>query len=176
MSDMNGSGNPLANVAPPQQPQGAAQAQGGGALARIAPQLGGALQKPPAPTKAQTTAAVQRFSAIQNAMRGVMENPAFGKSNVRPELLNAASKLLGTKLLSLPEIMNSIKDMSDDPIEQKSFIQNIYNQAKSSESSVLDHHGAAVAAGMLPPNGGDDYDAGNHEQSMQGLLEHYKKA
>lgn len=176
MSDMNSSGNPLSNVAAPPQPQGAAQQQGGNPLARIAPQLGGALQKPPAPTKAQTTAAVQRFSAIQSAMRGVMEDPAFGKSNVRPELLNAASKLLGTKLLSLPEIMNSIKDMSDDPIEQKSFIQNIYNQAKASESSVLDHHGAAVAAGMLPPNGGDDYDSANHETHMNALLGHYQRS
>lgn len=174
--DTSGSNNPLANVAAPPQPQGAQPQQGGNPLARIAPQAGGAFQKPPTPTKAQTTAAVQRFSAIQNAMREVMEDPAFGKSNVRPELLNAASKLLGSKLLSLPEVMNSISGLPDDPIEQKSFVQNIFNSAKTAESNVLDHHGAAVASGMLPPNGGDDYDAGNHETHMNGLIGHYQKA
>jgi hypothetical protein len=169
------SDNPLANVAAPEQPQGMAQAQGN-PLARIAPQLGGALQKPPAPTKAQTTAAVQRFSAIQSAMRVVMEDKDFGKSNIRPVLLDEASKLLGTKLLSLPEVMNSIKDLPDDPIEQKSFVQNIYNSAQKAESSVLDHHGAAVATGMLPPNGGPDYDTGQHEQHMNGLMGHYQRS
>lgn len=175
MSDMNSSGNPLSNVAAPPQPQGA-QPQGGNPLARIAPQLGGAPQKPPAPTKAQTTAAVQRFGAIQSAMRSVMEDPAFGKSNVRPAVLDAASKLLGTKLLSLPEIMNAIGDLPDDPLEQKQAIQKIYNDAKMAESNVLDHHGAAVAAGMLPPNGGEDYDQGNHETHMNGLMGHYQKS
>src|ERR1700722_300192 len=168
---MSDTSNPLANVAAPQQPQGAPQ--GGNPLARIAPQLGP--QKPPAPTKAQTVAAVQRCLAIQSAMRAVMSNPDFGKSNIRPALLDEGSKLLGTKLISLPELMNSIKDMSDDPIEQKSFISNIFNQAKTAEASVLDHHGAAVAAGILPHNGGDDYDAGQHEQHMSGLMNHYQK-
>jgi hypothetical protein len=169
------SDNPLANVAAPQQPQGMAQAQGN-PLARIAPQLGGAPQKPPAPTKAQTTAAVQRFSAIQAAMRSVMEDKDFGRANVRPAVMDAASKLLGSKLLSLPEIMNSIGDLPDDPIEQKAFVQNIFNQAKTAEASVLDHHGAAIAAGMLPPNGGPDYDAGAHEQQMNGLMSHYQRS
>jgi hypothetical protein len=171
---MQDSDNPLANVAAPQQPQGAQQPQGGNPLSRIAPQVGP--QKPPTPNKAQTTAAVARFGAIQSAMRSVMQDPAFGKSNVRPDVLDAASKLLGTRLLSLPEIMNSIKDLPDDPIEQKSFIQNIYNQAKTAEANVLDHHGAAIASGMLPPNGGDDYDAANHDQHINGLMSHYQKS
>lgn len=168
--------NPLANVAAPPQPQGMAQQpQGANPLSRIAPQMGGAPPSQPAPTKAQTTAAVQRFSAIQSAMRSVMEDPAFGKSNVRPAILDAGSKLLGSKLMSLPEVMNALKDVPEDPIEQKQFVQGIFNKAQQSEASVLDHHGAAIVAGKLPPNGGDEYDAGQHDQHMSGLMGHYQR-
>ena len=168
---MMDSQNPLANQQAPEQPAGAQQ---GNPLARIAPGL--SPQPQPVPTRAQTTAAVQRFGAIQSAMRMVMEDPEFGKANVRPAIMDAASKLLGSKLLSLPEIMNSIKDIPDDPLEQKSFVQNIYNNAKMAEASVLDHHGAAVVSGKLPPDGGDAYDAGLHDQHMTGLLGQYGRS
>lgn len=169
----SGSSNPLANQGAPEQPMGPQQ---GNPLARIAPQLGGAPQPQPAPTKAQTTAAVQRFSAIQSAMRSVMEDPSFGKENVRPAIMDAASKLLGSKLLSLPEVMNSISNLPDDPIKQKAFVQGIFNSAKMAESSVLDHHGAAIVSGKLPPDGGEDYDTGAHDQHMNGLLSQYQRA
>lgn len=174
MSDMN---NPLANQVAPQQPQSLPQAapQGNNPLARIAPQPAGPAPMP-TPSAAQTTAAVHRFSAIQSAMRMVMEDPDFGKSNIRPVLLDEASKLLGSKLLSLPEVMNSIKDLPDDPIQQKTFVQNIFNSAQQAEASVLDHHGAAIASGKLPADGGESYDPGNHERHMDGLLSQYKRA
>lgn len=163
--------NPLSEQQAPEQPVGAQQ---GNPLARIAPQMGGQPAPQPAPTKAQTTAAVQRFGAIQTAMRSVMENPSFGKENVRPAIMDAASKLLGSKLLSLPEVMNSIGDIPEDPIKQKAYVQGIFNQAKMSEASVLDHHGAAIVSGKLPPDGGGgDYDPGAHDQHMNGLLRHY---
>jgi hypothetical protein len=164
-------GNPLANQTAPEQPMGPQQ---GNPLARIAPSMQPAQQ--PAPTKAQTTAAVQRFSAIQAAMRSVMENPQFGKQNVRPAIMDAASKLLGSKLLSLPEIMNSLADVPEDPIKQKAFVQGVFNNAKMAEASVLDHHGAAIVSGKLPPDGGGEYDAGNHESLMDGLMGHYRRA
>jgi hypothetical protein len=172
-TDTSSPSNPLANQAAPQQPMGAQQ---GNPLARLAPQLAGGQHMPqPVPNRAQTTAAVHRFSAVQNAMRAVMEDKDFGKANIRPVLLDEASKLLGSKILSLPEVMNSIKDLPDDPIQQKAFVQNIFNNAQQSEAAVLDHHGAAIASGKLPPDGGQDYSAGNHEQHMNGLMRHYQR-
>ena len=164
--------NPLSDQARPEQPMGAQQ---GNPLARLAPPMGGQPQPMPAPTKAQTVAATQRFSAIQAAMRAVMSLPDFGKSNVRPQIMNEASKLLGSKLLSLPQIMEAVKDLPDSPLEQKQFVTGIFNNARQAEASVLDHHGAAIVAGKLPQDGGDQYDADQHEQLMDGLLSHYRK-
>jgi hypothetical protein len=170
------SDNPLANVRAPQQPMGAAQGNPQNPLARLAGPLPGSAPPPqqPAPTTAQATAAVRRLTAVQNAMREVMQSPGYGRTNCRPTLLDAASKLIGSRLLSLPEVMNAISGVPDDPVQQKQFVSNIYNSAQRAAASVLDHHGAAVATGKLPPNGGDKYDPDKHEQHFNGAMSHYQ--
>ena len=107
--------NPLADQPSAPQPQGAPQ---GNPLQRIAPAMGGAPMQQPAPTQAQTVAAVRRLSAVQEAMRSVMSADGFGRTNQRPKILDEASKLMAAKVLSLPEIMQSIGDVPDDPLAQ----------------------------------------------------------
>lgn len=169
MEDTSGSGttNPLANQQRPEQ--------AGGGLSRIAPPMGGQQQQPPAPTRAQTTAAVQHFSEIQRALKPVLSNPKLGKENIRPEVLNAGSLLLGSKVLSLPELMNQISDFPSDPLEQRARVQKIYSDAQNAQASVLDHFGAALAAGKLPPEGGPEYQADDHAGHMDSLLGQYKR-
>jgi hypothetical protein len=138
--------------------------------------MGGAPQQIPVPDRAQTTAAVKRFSAIQAALREVMQEKEFGKANVRPAVLDAGSKLLGAKILSLPELMNELGALPEQPLEQKAYIERLYNQAQEAEAHVLDAHGSAVAAGKLPPDGGPAYQAGNHDQHINSLLSQYKRS
>jgi hypothetical protein len=171
--------NPLANVAAPPQPQGGTRGSPQNPqnpLATLAGPLPGPPAPPqqPAPTRAQAVAAVRRLTAVQNAMREVMQSPGYGRTNIRPALLDAASKLIGSRLLSLPEVMNSISGVPDDPVQQKDFVSNIYNSAQRAAASVLDHHGSAVATGKLPPNGGDKYDPDKHEQHFNGAMSHYQ--
>ena len=169
--------NPLANVAAPSQPQGGMQGNQQNPLSRLAGPMPGQAPPPqqPAPTTAQATAAVRRLTAVMNAMREVMQSPGYGRTNIRPVLLDAASKLIGSRLLSLPEIMISISGVPDDPVKQKDFVSNTYNNAQRAAASILDHHGSAVATGKLPPNGGGDkYDPANHEQHFNGAMSHYR--
>ena len=137
--------NPLAEQSAPPQPQGAAQ--GNNPLASLAGPLPGLPPRPPAPSAAQATAAVRRLSAVQEAMRSVMSADGFGRINVRPKILDEASKLLASKLLSISDVMNSIGQIPDDPTAQKEKVEAIYNSARQSESQIIDHHGAAVATG-----------------------------
>lgn len=163
--------NPLENQQSPPQPQG--MAQGNNPLARLAGPLPGLPPRQPAPTAAQATAAVHRFRAVMDAMRSVMSEPNYGRANVRPAILDAASKLLASRLISLPETMNAIGQIPDDPLAQKQQVEQIFNSARQGATSVIDHHGAAVASGKLPRDGGEKYDAGNHDRHMTGLLGHY---
>jgi hypothetical protein len=165
--------NPLAEVGAPPQPQGGMQGNQQNPLANLAGPLPGLPPRLPAPTAAQATAAVRRLSAVQESMRVILQNPDLGRTNVRPAIMDQASKLLSARVLSLPEVMNAIGKVGDDPLAQKSMIAGIFNQAKQAESAVLAHHTAAVAMGMVPRNGGEKYDSGNHQRHMDGLMSHY---
>jgi hypothetical protein len=165
--------NPLANVAAPPQPQGGMQGNPHNPLANLAGPLPGLPPRPPAPTAAQATAAVRRLSAVQESMRVILQNPDLGRTNVRPAIMDQASKLLSARVLSLPEVMNAIGKVGDDPLAQKSMIAGIFNQATQAESAVLAHHTAAVAMGMVPRNGGEKYQAADHDRHLSGLLGHY---
>jgi hypothetical protein len=171
--------NPLANVAAPPQPQGGMQGnqQQQNPLARLAGPMPGLPQIPqqPSPTRAQTVAAVHRLGAVMDAMRSVMSADGFGRTNVRPKILDEASKLLASRLLSLPEVMQSIGQVPDDPLAQKEKVEAIYNAAQQAEGQVIDHHGSAVATGKVPRDGGEKYDIGSHDRHMTGLLNHYPR-
>ena len=167
--------NPLENQQSPPQPQGAAQGQPNQAnpLASLAGPLPGLPPRPPAPSAAQATAAVRRLSAVQESMRVILQNPDLGRTNVRPAIMDQASKLLSARVLSLPEVMSALGNIGDEQLAQKSTVAGIYNQAKQAESAVLAHHTAAVAMGMVPRNGGEKYQAADHDRHMSGLLGHY---
>lgn len=165
--------NPLENQSSPPRPPGAAQ---GNPLAQLAGPLPGLPPPPPAPSAAQATAAVRRFSAVQSAMRDLLQNPELGRANIRPAILDQASKLLADKMISLPSLMESIKGLPDDPTQQRSFVAGIFNQARQAEATVLAHHTAAVAMGMVPRGGGEKYQATDHARHMEALLaQHYPR-
>jgi hypothetical protein len=165
--------NPLSDKPAPPQPQGGMQGNPQNPLASLAGPMPGLPPRLPAPSAAQTTAAVRRLSAVQESMRIILQNPDLGRTNIRPAIMDQASKLLASRVLSLPEIMNAIGKVSDDPLAQKSMVAGIFNQAQQAESAVLAHHTAAVAMGMVPRSGGEKYRAADHDRHMSGLLGHY---
>lgn len=156
-------------------PQGAAPPAigGGNPLAQLMGGQQGALQgPPPVPTQAQTVAALHRFGEVKQAMRRVIGDPKLGKDNIRPKLLDAASKLLGSKVLSLSEVMNAIKGLPDDPLAQKKFVEKIYGDADKAQKIVLSHH--AGAPPMQPGTGEpESWSSDNHQTHIDGLMGHY---
>ena len=54
-------------------------------------------------------------------------------------------------------------------------VKAIYNSARQAESAAIDHHGAAVATGRVPRDGGERYDPAHHDRHLTGLLNHYSK-
>jgi hypothetical protein len=172
------SDNPLANVASPPRPSGAAQGnpQQANPLASLAGPLPMPAMPPrmPAPTAAQTQAGLRRFDAVMSAMRAIMRDPDLGRTNLRPKIMDQASKLIGSKVISLAQCMQAIAPLNDQPLDQKNLVSGIYNAALQASNALLDHHGAAVATGRVPREGGEKYDLANHERHMSDLLNsHY---
>lgn len=94
-------------------------------------------QSPPQLSHAQLVAGLHKFGEIKAAMLPVISDPKLGKVNIRPKLLDATSKLLMNKTLTLPEIMNRIKDLPDDPQKQKAFVDQIYTSSDQAQKVLL---------------------------------------
>lgn len=96
----------------------------------------------PAPTipPGEAMAGIHRFSSVRAAMASVLADPKLGRENIRPKLLDAGSKLLASKVLSLPELMNAIKDLPDDPVKQRQFVDNIFNSAGQAREVLMQQY------------------------------------
>lgn len=155
----------LGNSAQGQAPQGQLQAQ---------PQPQQPTQQQPAPTPGQTAAALHHFSEIKSMLKPIMADPNLGKTNIRPKLLDSMSKLLASRALSLPQVMNAVKSLPDDPVEQLKFVQKVYQDNDAAQKLVLMHSRNAANASESPTNE-DPYSADNHAAMMDGLLKQYMR-
>lgn len=166
-------------AAPPAAPvaSGAQQPQGGApnplaALALIAQAKAAQEQAAPKLTHEQVVAAMHRFGAVERQMKKVMASPEFGKANIRPKLFDAAADLLGMRVLTLPELMNAIKNLPPDPTQQKAFVENIHNNARAAQMKVLgDYRQATLGAEPEAADfksGWSDDTHGDHFASMMG--------
>lgn len=158
---------------PPQgvpQPQGGPPGPQGNPLAALAAQQ--QAPPPPAPTRAQTIAAVHHFGQVKQAFSPIIDDPNLGQKNIRPKVMDAMSKLLGSKTLSLPDVMKAIKNLPEDPMEQKKFVDGIYQKNDQAQKMVLAQHAAA------PDNGQpqEDWSSDSHANHMAGLMQNYAGA
>lgn len=163
---MDESGAPVQQLGQAQQPQ--QQPQGN--------QLGGLTQPQGQPrqlmTKDQVMAALHHFGAIQKQFGPLLKSPMLGKSNMRPKIFDKAAALIGERVMSVPEVMTGIKDLPDDPVGQKKWIEKLVGTAAIAERKVISDYVSQ------PPDGTELNDHGwspdTHRDHMQGLMARYK--
>jgi hypothetical protein len=126
-------GNALASLL------GGGQQQGGPAVP------GQQQQQAPAPTHAQTVAALRHFQIIGKELEGLLLNPEIGKADIRSAIIDAVTRLVADRIISPAEAVSQLGQVPDRPFDQKQTIENMYKQTMMAESAVLDHHGATNA-------------------------------
>ena len=131
----------------------------------------------PAPTHAQTVAALRHFSLINDALEPLLRNPELGRADVRPSVIDAVTKLVGDRILTPQEAVKQLNQFPDRPFDQKRALALLYSQNLQAEMAVLQHHRQAfVGTGHLPTEAtlhSDNSD--NHISAMSGLMTHYGK-
>src|ERR1017187_6903233 len=157
-----------------QQPQPQQQQQ-----AQQSNQLGGIMQGQGQPqgqpktniTKQQLIAGLHHLNAFQKQFSPLLKNPELGKSNVRPKIFDASAALIGQGIFSVPEVMNGIKDLPDDPLGQKKWLeQNLSGTMMAEKKLVSDY----IAQGPGPEPQGPEWSPDNHTEHMTGLMANYK--
>jgi hypothetical protein len=145
------------------------------ALQSAAPQAGGGQQAPiPAPSHAQTVAALRHFHAIQVQLDALLKNPDLGKTSVKPAIIDGTTKLVSERILSPAEAVQQLSNVPEDPQSQRKWVQTMMMQTYQANEAVLAHRQNAVVSGTAPQEApGSDYDPDDHGNHMAALATHY---
>lgn len=143
------------------------------------PAQGGA-EGQPAPTHAQTVAALRHFDKIKRELEGLIENPELGKSDMKSQIIDGFARLVADRMMSPAQAVVGLAAVPTEPFQQKKWAQTQLAQAQQAEDVILDHFGAANPhfdggvdhhfGGEMPAGGGDD-----HMDHMQALMATYSK-
>jgi hypothetical protein len=163
--------NPLqAGMMPPEAPEQPNAIQSGAVpLGQQGPVQGGQPQAP-APTHAQTVAALRQFTAVKNELDVLLKNPDLGKTDMKSAIIDGATKLVADRIIPPGQMVQQLASVPDSPFQQKKWIEDNYAQTVKAENFILAHHAAAFAGQGPQEPGNPD----NHMQDIQGLMDsHY---
>src|SRR6202012_3240727 len=134
-------------------------------------QGGPAQQPPPPPDHQQTVAALRHFDAIKAELETLMKSDALGKSSVKSQIIDGATKLVSERLMPASEAVPLLASVPENPIDQRKWVQQHYQNAVMSERAVVAQHGTGYAGqGPMPTPSAD-----GHMDSMASLRAGYSK-
>lgn len=127
----------------------------------------------PTPSHQQTVAALRHFQAIMSELRGLLKHPDLGKSDLKSEIIDGATKLVAKQIISPAQAVAQLSQVPDRPFDQRTWLAQQYTQAEQARDLVLDHHrmgNPAQGDENSPPVSGPE----NHMSDMAGLMGHYQ--
>lgn len=131
-------------------------------------------QQPTKMSKDHVIAGLHHFSAVIKQMSPLLQSPILGKGNMRPKIFDASANLIGQGIATVPEIMNGIKDLPDDALGQKKWLEKIVGNAMMAEKKLIEDY---VAQGPMADAAEEphSWSTDNHREHMSGLMGRYKK-
>ena len=122
-------------------------------------------------TRNQLIAGLHHFNEVQKKLFGVLNSADAGKSNIRPKIFDASAALIGEGMMTVPEVMNGIKDLPEEPVAQKKWVeQKIGQMEMAKQKLVMDF----VGQGPGGDTGNEaEWSPDNHRDHLTGLLGNY---
>lgn len=122
-------------------------------------------------TKQQLIAGLHHLQSFSREFAPLLKNPKLGKANIRPKIFDAAATLIGAGIFTVPEVINGIKDLPDDPVDQKKWLEvKLINAQQAEQKLIADY----IAQGPGQDEG-PDWSMDNHKDHVTGLLGSYKR-
>jgi hypothetical protein len=127
-------------------------------------------QAPPAPTHAQTVAALRHFSAIGKQLQSAMQDPDLGKTDIKNKIIDGVTALVADRIIPPTAAVTELSTFPERPYDQKIWVQQHLMQVMQARNAVLAHHAAAFAGGAPQPTPSAD----DHMSDLQAMQQsHY---
>jgi hypothetical protein len=170
----------LSQPSPPTaEPAPSQSAQPGSFQALIRDNPGAAMEQgaqgQPAPNYHLTVAALRHLRTFAQEYADILKRDDIGKADVKQPFIEAMARLLGDKMMSLPQTLKLMGSFPDDPLQQRQWLEQHWQQDRAAMIWVLQHHAAAfpaTTAGAPPPMPR----ALSHIEQMNEIISHYKKS
>ncbi len=125
---------------------------------------------PPAPSHAQTVAALRHFQIFMEMEKSWLNNPELGKTDFKDQFIEAYTKLVADRIATPVQAIGSLAQVPERPFQQRQWVQDAYNKNVQARDIVLSHHAQAFA-GQGPQEAPDPE---NHISDIQSMMSgHY---
>jgi hypothetical protein len=123
----------------------------------------------------QIMAAVHHFTEVNKQLYPLLKDPDLGFKNCRPKIFEATASLIGEGVMTLPDAMNGLKSLPDDPAGQKMWVMKLYSMNEQARDQMMDQY-MASNPDVMSDMQNSTYDAKkNHAQHMSAMMSRYKK-
>ncbi len=131
-------------------------AAGGGSVQSLLQQPGGAPggapgAGPPAPSHEQTAAALYHLNEFQRQWKKLLDIPDIGKKDIKGDVLEMMADVMGEGLVTLPQVMNELKQLPTDALGQRQWVEEHFKKAQQAAVAILTHHAQAFPRTGLEP-------------------------
>jgi hypothetical protein len=126
-------------------------------------------QQAPAPTHAQTVAALRHFDAIKHQLMELMKLPTLGKADVKSNVIDGMTHLVSERIIPATQAVIQLSQLPNDPGQQRQWVQTMLAQAQRAEINIISHH----AQGFAGQGPGQVPHRDNHMNDMAALHTQY---
>ncbi|MCW2317623.1 hypothetical protein M2322_003187 [Rhodoblastus acidophilus] len=168
--------NALSMGPPPPPNPGAGETPDSNALAlpqQAEEQSAAPAQQVAPPNHQQTVAALRHFSAIQDALMSLLDDPSVGKSDLKSKAIDAASKLVATSNLTPVQAVSLLSDFPDRAFDQKKWLEQHLIMIVTGSEAVLSHHQSGFLGQDVDSTPPDESD---HMNAITQLANQYRGA
>lgn len=91
-----------------------------------------------------------------------MNKPELGKSDIKPDIIDGTTKLVASRIISPGQAVQQLTSVPADPLMQRKWVQQHFEQTMVAMNGVLDHYAAGQpnpqeAAAHLEKSSADDH-------------------
>lgn len=133
-------------------------------------------QMPAVPNHQETVAVLRHTMRIVDELQILDKNPSLGRSDVRSQIIDGVSKLVGDRLLKAADAIPLLADVPTEPLMQRKWVQQMLKQTVDAQNNVLSHHVAGNPA-TLDWAQEQQHQAGpvdDHMDTLSGLTGRYR--
>jgi hypothetical protein len=124
----------------------------------------------PAPSHAQTVAALRHFQIFLQMEKGWLDNPELGRTDFKDNFIEQFTKLVADRIATPVQAIQTLATVPERPFQQRQWVQDNYNKNLQARDIVLSHHAQAFAG--QGPQPAPDQD--NHISDISSMMSgHY---